>query len=199
MTERESDSSEQRVPVRQPASLSFHSQCRPSSVHCHCPLPAAMSDNRRAPDIEQRLLDAHRAQQQHRQRHQAGAEQAGGSGHEDEAAQQPFLSASEERLSRLLGRLLTVTLSDQRTYCGRLYCIDRLSLLLSEAVQTVPRAAQHAAMDRSHAPPVDSLTGDERAGQWYSHSAHSRPNSTQLLALELAMLPALPRAQTLWR
>ena len=111
--------------------------------------------DRRAPDIEQRLLAVYKEQQCER-----GA---------DEDSAQPSqlpattLSPSEARLSRLLGCTLLVTLSDRRRYSGRLHCLDRHSLVLADCVQQLTH--QHTTRDDD--------TADGQSGQSSAHAQYT--------------------------
>lgn len=132
-----------------------------------------MSDNRRAPDIHHRLTHIHRRQQlavQHAEGGQAEGEEKDEHVHSHTSPQpdlsHTFLSPSEERLSRLLGCTLIVTLSDRRVYCGRLYCIDRLSLLLADATQNIRQLTS-----------VNSSTPNTDNGQPHIHTTHCQSHT----------------------
>ena len=132
--------------------------------------------DRRAPDIQQRLLAVYKEQQAQQQRHEEGEdeeeeeEEAGEGGHDEDSVQSSqlpatFLSPSEARLSRLLGCTLLVTLSDRRLYCGRLHCIDRHSLVLADCTQRVSPQ-----QTRGQGP------ADGQNSQWTAH-AHGQPDA----------------------
>ena len=156
-----------------------------------------MSENRRAPDVHQRLLDLHR-QQPRTAADEEADEDGSGEQSVDRRAFCPadlsrtFLSSTEARLARLLGCQLLVSLSDRRLYCGRLYCIDRLSLLLADAVQRVQptnqqqqtEAAAADAPQAAHAAEAERGRGQQR----HSPNTHLTPMlldmpSTRYLAL----------------
>ena len=159
-----------------------------------------MSDNRRAPDIHHRLLDLHAQQRQQRKAavatstsssaaadangDAASGGEEGSSSEDDEGGtdlSSTFLSPLERHLSRVLGCVLTVTLSDQRVYCGRLYCLDRMSLLLSDAVQRLnqqqpsePSAALGAVV--AEGGPEPERDGGQCNIDSHIHTAMHRPN-----------------------
>ena len=98
------------------------------------------SENRRAPDVQARLLRTWRTAQ---------CEAADGDSAVtdkdldlDVDVSSVWLSASERRLHALLGLPLHVELSDGRHYRGRCACIDRAHIVLQDAAQIVRSRGQ---------------------------------------------------------
>jgi hypothetical protein len=110
---------------------------------------AAPRENRRAPDIQAKLLEAARAAGTQGQG-KGGAvkeERAVKVGEEEEEEEEVdvsgvHLSSLERRLSLLLGQPLVVRLVDGRVYRGSCEVLDRQHLILQDALQLLPAKGQ---------------------------------------------------------